>query len=73
MRHLLSQPKAMEIRKSSFIELHEEMLEVRKRGVPPTTAFIDLSIVEYEFLLKNSVVQHSMQRVKHQKILDYVA
>jgi len=49
------------------------MLEVRKRGVPPTTAFIDLSIVEYEFLLKNSVVQHSMQRVKHQKILDYVA
>jgi len=55
------------------LELHEEMLEVRKRGELPTIAFIDLCSVEHEFLLKNSVLPHSMQRVKYQKILYYVA
>jgi len=73
MRRLRSQLKAVEVRKRSFIELYEEMLEVRKCGEPPTIAFIDLCIIEHEFLLKNSVLQHSMQRVKHQKILYYVA
>jgi len=68
-RHLLSQLETVDVRKGPFIELHEEILEAGERSAPPAIAFVDLCVVEHEFLLKNSVLHHPLHRVKHQKIL----
>jgi len=67
-RHL-SLLATADVRKSPFIEVHEDVLKAGERSAPPAIAFVDLCVVEHEFLLKIFVLHHSLHRVKHQKIL----